>query len=156
MLIKIHCIGKLKDDYLKMGINEYLKRISKYSNIEIIEYPDSSIDKDTNGELIKKEECDKVLKKLKPQDYLITLDLNKREYTSEEFATLMNESFVKGGSVIHFLIGGSLGLSIEAKQRSNLSISLSKMTFLHGMTRLILVEQIYRAFKINNNEVYHK
>lgn len=159
MNIKIHVIGKLKDDYLKVGVSDYLKKISKYANIEIIEYKDVSIDKNPSisiQENIKDEECDSVLRRLKPSDYLITLDLNKKEYSSEEFASLLTDSFDKGGSTVHFMIGGSLGLSKKAKERSNLAISLSKMTFLHGMSRLILLEQIYRAFKINNNEVYHK
>lgn len=156
MNIKIHAIGKIKDKYLKQGINEYLLKIRKYALVEIIEYEDYPINKNISDEDIKNKECEKVLSKLKNSDFLITLDLNKVEYTSEQFADLLNDSFIKGGSTINFLIGGSLGLSKEAKQRSNLSISLSKMTFLHGMTRLILLEQIYRAFKINNNEVYHK
>lgn len=159
MNIKIHAIGKIKDQYLKGGINEYIKKISKYAKVEIIEYKDSPIPKDasvSDEEKCKKEECDLVLAKLRPQDYLITLDLGKKECKSEEFAAILQDCFVKGGSVIHIMIGGSLGLSNEAKQRSNLALSLSKLTFLHGMTRLILLEQIYRAFKINNNEVYHK
>ena len=89
-------------------------------------------------------------------DYLIGLDLNKKEMASPEFAEYLNKKFVAGGSNISFVIGGSYGLSDELKQRCNDSISLSKMTFLHQMTRLILLEQIYRAFKINRNETYHK
>ena len=103
----------------------------------------------------KNEEGDRVLKLIK-NDYLIGLDLNKKEFTSEEFADFIEQKFVEGGSSISFVIGGSYGLSENLKKRCNSSISLSKMTFLHQMTRLVLLEQIYRAFKILNNETYHK
>ena len=158
MKIKIYCIGKIKDQYLKDGTNEYLKRISPYSNIEIIEVADSKIKDNPNVsdiEKAKNEEGERVLKQLK-NDYLIGLDLNKKEPTSEEFAEFLQSKLVEGGSNISFVIGGSYGLSDELKKRCNTSISLSKLTFLHQMTRLILLEQIYRAFKILNNETYHK
>ena len=158
MRIKIYCIGKLKEQYLKDGINEYLKRISAYSNIEIIEVTDSKVKDNPNSsdiEKAKNDEGDRVLKLLK-NDYLIGLDLNKKEPTSEEFAELLHSKLVEGGSNVSFVIGGSYGLSDALKQRCNTSISLSKLTFLHQMTRLILLEQIYRAFKILNNETYHK
>ena len=158
MKIKIYCIGKLKEQYLKDGINEYLKRISTYSNIEIIEVVDSKVKDNPNVSDIKKaknEEGERVLKLLK-NDYLIGLDLNKKEQTSEEFAEFLQSKLVEGGSNISFVIGGSYGLSDALKKRCNTSISLSKLTFLHQMSRLILLEQIYRAFKILNNETYHK
>ena len=158
MKIKIYCIGKIKEQYLKDGINEYLKRISAYSNIEIIEVADSKVKDNPNSsdiEKAKNEEGDRVLKLLK-NDYLIGLDLNKKEQTSEEFAEFLHCKLVEGGSNISFVIGGSYGLSDALKKRCNTSISLSKLTFLHQMTRLILLEQIYRAFKILNNETYHK
>ena len=158
MKIKVYCIGKLKEQYLKDGINEYLKRISTYSNIEIIEVADSKVKDNPNAsdiEKAKNEEGERVLKHLK-NDYLIGLDLNKKEPTSEEFAEFLQSKLVEGGSNVSFVIGGSYGLSDALKQRCNTSISLSKLTFLHQMTRLILLEQIYRAFKILNNETYHK
>ena len=158
MKIKIYCIGKIKEQYLKDGINEYLKRISAYSNIEIIEVADSKVKDNPNSsdiEKAKNEEGERVLKLLK-NDYLIGLDLNKKEQTSEEFAEFLRGKLVEGGSTISFVIGGSYGLSDALKKRCNTSISLSKLTFLHQMTRLILLEQIYRAFKILNNETYHK
>ena len=158
MKIKIYCIGKIKEQYLKDGINEYLKRVSAYSNIEIVEVADSKIKDNPNQSDIdkaKKEEGDRVLKLIK-NDYLIGLDMNKQEFLSEEFANFIEKKMVEGGSSISFVIGGSYGLSDELKKRCNTSISLSKMTFLHQMTRLILLEQIYRAFKILNNETYHK
>lgn len=159
MKIRIIAIGKIKEQYLKMGIDEYLKRIKPYSNIEIVEVNDEPVSdnpKDSEIELVKNKEGEKVLKLLKPNDYLISLDMNKKEMESPDFAKFLNEKFVLGGSSINFVIGGSYGLSNELKQRANDSISLSKMTFLHQMTRLILLEQIYRAFKINRNETYHK
>ena len=158
MNIKIYCIGKIKEQYLKDGIAEYLKRLSPYAKTEIIEVMDSKVKDNPNDFDItkaKNEEGDRVLKLIK-NDYLIGLDLNKKEFTSEEFAEFIEQKFVEGGSSISFVIGGSYGLSENLKKRCNSSISLSKLTYLHQMTRLILLEQIYRAFKILNNETYHK
>lgn len=159
MKIKIYAIGKIKEQYLKLGIEEYKKRVSAYANIEIIEVGDESVKENPSQaeiEIVKNKECDKVLKLLKPSDYLITLDLTKNQPDSMQFASFLQKSFEKGGSAISFVIGGSYGLSKAIKQRANDTICLSNLTFLHQMTRLILLEQIYRAFKINNNEVYHK
>ena len=158
MRIKIYCIGKIKEQYLKDGINEYLKRISSYSNVEIVEVTDSKVRDNPNSsdiEKAKNEEGERVLKQLK-NDYLIGLDLNKKEPTSEEFAEFLHSKLVESGSNVSFVVGGSYGLSDELKKRCNDRIGLSNMTFLQQMTRLILLEQIYRAFKINRNEVYHK
>lgn len=159
MKIKVYAIGKIKENYLKEGINEYLTRIRPYSNIEIVEVSDEPIALNPHPSEIKKAvdlEGEKVLKLLKNNEYLIGLDLGKKEMKSEDFAEFLNEKFVLGGSNISFAIGGSYGLSDALKNRCNDSISLSKMTFLHQMARLILLEQIYRAFKINRNETYHK
>jgi len=159
MKIRIFAIGKIKEQYLKDGIEEYMRRIKPYSSIEIIEVKDEPVsDKpnDSEIEMVKNNEGEKILKLLKPNDYLISLDLNKKQLNSEEFAVFLNKKFIDGDSTINFVIGGSYGLSNALKARSNDSISLSKMTFLHQMTRLILLEQIYRAFKINRNETYHK
>ena len=158
MNIKIYCIGKIKEQYLKDGICEYLKRLSAYAKTEIIEVADSKVKDNPNDfdiNKVKVEEGERVLKLIK-NDYLIGLDLNKKELESPEFAKYLDEKFTSGKSNIVFVIGGSYGLSDEIRRRANDAISLSKMTFLHQMTRLILLEQIYRAFKINNNEVYHK
>ena len=133
MKIKIYCIGKIKEQYLKDGINEYLKRISPYSNIEIVEVIDSKVKDNPNKadiEKAKNEEGERVLKLIK-NDYLIGLDMNKQEFTSEEFASFIEKKMVEGGSSISFVIGGSYGLSDELKNRCNTSISLSKLTFLH-------------------------
>jgi len=159
MKIRIFAIGKVKEEYLRIGISEYIKKITPYSSIEIIELNDEPVKenpKEADIEKVKNIECSRVFKMLKEKDYVITLDLNKKEQNSEEFAEFLMKKMVLGGSQISFVIGGSYGLSDELKKRANDSISLSKMTFLHQMTRLILLEQIYRAFKINNHEVYHK
>lgn len=159
MKIRIIAVGKIKEPYLKQGITEYLTRLKPYSQVEIIEVNDEPCpEKPSNSQVnkVKSVEGEKVMKYIKSSDYVITLDLNKKQMTSPEFANYINDKMVLGGSTITFLIGGSYGLSDELKRRANDSFSLSNMTFLHQMTRLILLEQIYRAFKINKNEVYHK
>ena len=159
MKITIYAIGKIKEQYLKDGINEYIKRLKNYAQIEIVEVLDAPI-KDENSlaeiEKAKNIEGERVLKLLKDKDYLISLDLGKKEFDSISFSHFLEDKLVHGGSHISFVIGGSYGLSDDLKKRANDSFSLSKMTFLHQMTRLILLEQIYRSFKLLNNECYHK
>ena len=159
MKIKIYAIGHLKEAYLKQGINEYLERLKPYAQVEIIEVNDESVvDNPSQKEIdiAKDKEGQRVLKLLKNNEYLIGLDLVNKQPTSPEFAKYLEDKFVLGGSSISFVIGGSYGLSDELKKRCQDRIGLSNMTFLHQMTRLILLEQIYRVFKINRNEVYHK
>ena len=159
MKIKIYAIGHLKEAYLKQGINEYLERLKPYTQVEIIEVNDESIPNNPSQkdiEIAKNKEGQKVIKLLKNDEYLIGLDLVKKQPNSPEFAEYLQEKFVLGGSNISFVIGGSYGLSEELKNRCQDRIGLSNLTFLHQMSRLILLEQIYRAFKINRNEVYHK
>ena len=159
MKIKIYAIGKIKEAYLKVGIEEYMTRIRPYAFIEIIEVKDEPINDNPSIKDIEKAkdiEGSRVLKLLKNNEYLIALDLNKKQFKSEEFASFLMQKLEENGSSISFVIGGSYGLSDELKHRSNYSISLSDLTFLHQMTRLILLEQIYRAFKIINKEIYHK
>lgn len=158
MKIKIYAIGKIKDFY-KIGVDEYIKRLSSYCKIEIIELKDEAISEKPSDKEIKKAieiEGKRVLTLIKDNEYLVSLDLNKKEYTSVEFASFISKELESHGANISFVIGGSYGLSDELKERVNNSICLSKMTFPHQLARLILLEQIYRAFKILNNETYHK
>ncbi len=145
-MIKIICLGKLKEDYLTLLVNDYLSRINKYHKITLIELKDEN-----NLE----KEAKNILKYINNNDYVITLEIEGKSYTSEEFANLINKTFITS-STITFIIGSSLGLDKRIKTRSNLSLSFSKFTFPHGLFRGLLLEQIYRAFKINNNESYHK
>ena len=158
MTIKIYAIGKIKGFY-KSGCDEYLKRISGYSKIEVIELKDESVsDKPSISEITKVKDIEgkRVLSLLKNNEYLIGLDLNKKQYSSEEFASFIHQKLIDNGASISFVIGGSYGLSDELKKRVNTSICLSNMTLPHQLARLVLLEQIFRAFKIINNENYHK
>lgn len=145
-MIRIICFGKIKEEYLKNLIQDYQKRIAKYHSIEIVELKDENI--------LEKEE-QSLLKVLKKNEYIITLEIEGKSYTSEEFASQMDSLFIKT-PCITFIIGSSLGLSDNIKRRANEHISFSKFTFPHGLFRGILLEQIYRAFKIINKETYHK
>ena len=156
MKIKIIAIGKLKDKFLKDGINELQKRLSPYTSLEICELQPIEI-KDDN--LILKtldKEGDKILSLIKNTDYVISLEIQGKQLSSEDFADKIKELTNSGISEIVFVIGSSNGLSQNVSNRADFKLSLSKMTFLHQYTRLILVEQIYRAFKMLNNETYHK
>ena len=158
MNINIICLGKLKENYLTNGVNEYTKRISKYANIRIIELADEPIPDNPSAkdiELIKKLEADKVLKQIKSQDYNIALDLIGKELTSEDFASKIQDITLNGYSTINFIIGGTMGLDRNLVTNTNFIFSFSKLTFPHQLIRLFLTEQIFRAFKIINNERYH-
>ena len=144
--MKIIAVGSLKEKYLKSMIEDYYKRITKYHKIELIEVKDSNITK----------EKDEILKKINKNDYIISLDIYGREYNSIEFKDHLENLFNNGKSNITFIIGGSDGIDNEVKSLSNELISFSKLTFPHGLFRAILLEQIYRSFKIMNNESYHK
>lgn len=159
MKIKIICVGKLKEKYLVEGIKEYTKRISGYTDIEIIEVADERIpDKASLAEevLVKAKEGRKILDKVKQDDYVILLDVASKELDSVAFSKHIEKCMIDGKSTIDFIIGGSLGHGEEVLQRANFKLSFSPMTFPHQLMRLILVEQIYRAFKIMKNETYHK
>ena len=155
--INVICVGKLKEAYLKDAINEYAKRLSKYCKINIVEVPDEPIPSNLNDKLsesIKQPEGNKILSFVK-NSYVISLDLKGKQYTSEEFSDKL-EKLSLNNSSISFIIGGSLGLSNEVINKSNELICFSKMTFPHQLIRLFLLEQIFRAFKISNNETYHR
>lgn len=145
-MIKIICLGKLKEKYLVDFVNDYLKRISRYHKINLIELKDE--------DNLQKEE-ENILKYIEEKDFIITLEIEGKEFTSVEFANLIENTFITHSNIT-FIIGSSLGLSSTIKKLSNLSLSFSKMTFPHGVFRGILLEQIYRAFKIINHESYHK
>ncbi len=150
-MIKIITVGKIKEKYLKDGINEYLKRMQKYTKIEIIELQDE--DFDINKTLLKEKE--KIEKYIKERDYVVTLEIDGEELSSIELSKKI-DNIMLNNSDIAFIIGGSYGLHDDIKKRSNFALSFSKMTFPHQLFRLILLEQIYRSFKILNNETYHK
>jgi 23S rRNA (pseudouridine1915-N3)-methyltransferase len=159
MRIRILCVGHLKEAYWKAAEEEYLKRLSPYANVTIDEVDDLPSKENASlamEEEVKTKEGDKILAKLKPNDFVCTLDLGKEEPDSIALANKMMTMFTRGGSFITFIIGGSLGLSQALKKRANASLSLSRLTFTHQMTRIILLEQIYRSFKILNHEPYHK
>lgn len=151
-MIKIICLGKVKEKYLQDGIDEYIKKISKYTQVKIIELEDEGIKDD---KVALKKEKEKILKYLNTKDYIIVLDISGKEMTSLEFADKIDKTLIIN-SDITFIIGGSYGLDEEIKSLSNYRLSFSKMTFPHQLFRLILLEQIYRAYKINHNEEYHK
>ena len=152
-MIKLVCVGKIKNKHLEALINDYIEKISHYHKIKVIEVKDEPI-KDNNKAVLNKE-ADNVLKHIDSSDYLILLDLHGKQIDSVKFASKLDRLFINN-STITFVIGGSLGLGETLIKRSNERLSLSEMTFLHQMTRLIILEQIYRCFKINNNETYHK
>ena len=152
--INFYCVGTLKEQYLKEALNEYKKRLSRYADINIIEFKEAKVDENN---IVKglKEEGASILKTLSKDDYVILSDLHGNEMTSEEFSLLLSSLIDKGVSPINFVIGGTYGIDDDLRNRSNKKICLSKMTFTHQMTRIILLEQIYRAFKIMRNENYH-
>ncbi len=159
MKINVYCVGKLKESYWRDAVAEYKKRLEGFAKIELIEvndYPTPEKASLAQEEEIKNKEGRKMLEKIKPGDFVVALDLNQKEYTSEEFSIQMEKWLVAGGSSLSFLIGGSLGLSDECKKRADVSVSFGKMTFPHQLARVMLLEQIYRAFKIARHEPYHK
>ena len=157
--INVYCVGKIKEKYLLDGIDEYVKRLSKYAKVTIKEVEDEKIPSKTSDlldEQIKVKESNKLLSLIKKDEYNILLDVYGMLDDSEKFASKLGKLIDEGESVINFIIAGSLGPSEELRGYVDSKISLSKLTFTHQMTRLILLEQIYRGFKINNNETYHK
>lgn len=157
--ITIFSIGKLKEKYLKQGIDEYLKRLSAYAKVEVVELPDEKAPEtlsDIEMEQIKQKEGDRILAKLSDDTHVIALAIEGKMKSSEQLAADLDKLATYGKSKIAFIIGGSLGLSSDVMKRANDTLSFSKMTFPHQLMRLILVEQVYRAFRINRGEPYHK
>ena len=156
MKIKIIALGKIKEKYLKDGIEEYLKRLRPYTTLEIIELLPIEIKNENLTEKVLETEAEKILSNIKPSSFVITLEIGRKQFDSVDFAREMEQIINSGISEIVFVIGSSCGLSKKVSDIANLKLSLSKMTFIHQFTRLILLEQIYRAFKIMKNETYHK
>jgi 23S rRNA (pseudouridine1915-N3)-methyltransferase len=157
--ISIVTVGKLKEKYLKQGIEEYLKRLTSYAKVEIIEVADEKAPEELSElemEQVKQKEGERILAKISQDTHVIALAINGKMQSSEELADSLDKLATYGKSKLAFVIGGSLGLSDEVLRRSNDQLSFSKMTFPHQLMRLILVEQIYRAFRINRGEPYHK
>ena len=156
MNIKIIALGKIKEKFLKDGINEFLKRLTPYASVEITELSAIEIKDENLTAKILEQEGEKILSHIKPQSFVITMEIKGKMFSSEEFAKKIEDITNAGISEIIFVIGSSCGISPTVSARANLKMSMSKMTFLHQFARLILVEQIYRAFKIIKGETYHK
>ncbi len=154
--IKIIALGKIKEKFLKDGIDEFLKRLTPYASVSVLELSPIEIKNENLIDKILFEEGEKILSNIKPQDFVITMEIKGKQFSSEEFATQIEKITNDGIGEIVFVIGSSCGIGQNVSNRANLKMSMSKMTFLHQFARLILVEQIYRAFKIIKNETYHK
>ncbi len=151
-MIKVICVGKIKEKFFKEALEEYQKRLSKYTKLSIIEVEDINLN---NEELIKQKESELILKHIDKKDYVITLEIEGKQLTSIELSNKIQD-LEQTNPNITFIIGGSYGLDEEIKKLSNFKLSFSKLTFPHQLFRIILLEQIYRAYKIKNNESYHK
>ncbi len=148
-MIKIICVGKIKEQYLRSAISEYEKRLKKFTKLEIIEVNDES-----NGNILEKEK-NHIIRYINDHDYVVTLEIDGNMIDSVELSKKIDQTLINFSNIT-FVIGGSYGLSDEIKKRSNYKLSFSKMTFPHQLFRVLLLEQIYRSFKIINNESYHK
>lgn len=159
MKITIIVVGKLKEKYLQMGIAEYTKRLSRYCKLEIIEVSDEKAPENLSSaqeEEVKQKEGQKILNNIKSDAYVMALAIQAKQYASEEMASKLETLGLQGKSHVIFIIGGSIGLSKEVLDRADEHISFSKMTFPHQLMRLVLLEQVYRWFRIIKNEPYHK
>lgn len=159
MNIQIICVGKLKEKYWQDAIKEYSKRLSRFCTLEIIELKESLLPNNASKadeEKVKEEEGKEILRAIKDGTYVITLEILGKQLSSEELSSKIEDLGISGKSNIAFVIGGSLGLSKEVSDRSDFKLSFSKMTFPHQMMRVVLLEQIYRSFKIIHHETYHK
>lgn len=159
MNIKVICVGKLKEKYLKQGIAEYSKRLSKFCKFEVIEVPDEKAPERLSlaeMEAVKQKEGERILHKIRDKEYVYALAIEGTERSSEEFASELEKLGTYGHSDLTFVIGGSLGLSPEILKRAQTKISFGRFTLPHQLMRLVLTEQIYRGFMINNGSPYHK
>lgn len=156
MKIKIIALGKIKEKFLKDGIDEFLKRLKPYASVEIVELVPVEIKDENLIQRTLEQESEKILANIKPNSYVVTLEIQGKQLSSEDFAAKINEITNSGISELVFIIGSSCGISSKVSQRADFKLSMSKMTFLHQFARLLLIEQIYRAFKILKGETYHK
>lgn len=159
MKITILCVGKVKEKFYRDAIDEFSKRLSRYCKLEIIEVADEKTDEqasETEIRIVKEKEGERILKNIKDDAYVITLCIDGKQLDSEELSEKIEKHGIQGISHIYFVIGGSLGLSEDVIKRADYKLSFSKMTFPHQLMRVILLEQIYRAYRIMNNEPYHK
>ena len=157
--INIVCVGKLKEKYLQDAISEYSKRLTKYCSLSITELPDEKLPNNLSDSLIniiKEKESDNIMSHTEKNSYIIALDLHGKQFSSEEFPEKIMNISTNSSSTITFIIGGTLGLSDKLLLVSNELICFSKMTFPHQLIRVFLLEQLFRAFKISNNETYHR
>ena len=156
MNIKIIAVGKIKEQYLKEAVKEYEKRLTPFCSFSVIEIPAEQINDESLSEKYKEIEAEKILNAVKQNSFIITLEIKGKMYSSEDFASKIQEIANEGINDICFIIGGANGLHSSVSDISNLKLSFSAMTFTHQMVRLLLIEQIYRAFKINAKEPYHR
>ena len=159
MKITILCVGKVKEKFYRDAIDEFTKRLSRYCKLEIVEVADEKTNEDASENeirLVKEKEGERIIKNIKDDAYVITLCIDGKQLNSEELSERIECLGIQGTSHICFIIGGSLGLSDEVIKRADFKLSFSKMTFPHQLMRVILLEQIYRAYRIMNNEPYHK
>ena len=159
MKIKVVTVGKLKEKYLKNGIAEYSKRISRFATLEMIELADEKTPdraSDSENQKILQTEGNRILSKVGDRDFVIVLAIEGKTFSSEEFSKQLEKASINGFSTLTFIIGGSLGLTSAVKNRANLSVSFGQLTLPHQLMRLVLVEQIYRAFTIQQGSPYHK
>ena len=159
MKITILCVGKIKEKFFRMAVDEYVKRLGRYCQLEIVETPDEKTPDGASPkeeEQIKEKEGERLLKNIKPSAYVIALAIEGKSRSSEELADKLERLGVSGNSHITFIIGGSLGLSENVLKRADMLLSFSRMTFPHQLMRVILLEQIYRSYRIIQGEPYHK
>lgn len=159
MTIRLICVGKIKESFFSEGIAEYKKRLSRFISFEIIEVKDEKTKENASEKeenLIRDKEGERILEKIREGDHVIALSIKGKKYTSEGFSEYIGDLMNRGVSSVTFIIGGSIGLSEAVLKRADSEVSFSDMTFPHQLMRLIFTEQLYRAFKIMNNEPYHK
>lgn len=159
MKITIVCVGKLKEAFYRDAATEYIKRLSRYCRVEVLEVADEKTPEDAGAvqqDQIKEKEARRLLEKIREDAYVCTLEIQGKRFSSEEFAVWIEQAGIRGDSHIQFVIGGSLGLHDSVCKQSDMALSFSDMTFPHQLMRVILLEQVYRAFRIINGQPYHK